>query len=78
MAESLPANATWQWDYIDHYLLDQQIIGNFLCQKWGDYKYFVTVCRFERVHELCTDMAQRRGDDFRFWVPRALSDVRLS
>ena len=23
------------------------------------------------------DLAQRRGDEFRFWVPRALNDVGL-
>lgn len=30
---------------------------------------------FRRVHGSLTDMAQRMGDEFRFWVPRALNDV---
>ena len=41
MAESLPPNPVWQWDYIDHYRLDERIIGGFLTEKWGNYKYYV-------------------------------------
>ncbi|KAF6229254.1 hypothetical protein HO133_007370 [Letharia lupina] len=56
MSESVSANAVWQYDYIDHYRLDENIIGGFLDRKWGHYKYYV----------------RRKGDEFRFWVPRAL------
>ena len=41
MSESVFANAIWQYDYIDHYRLDETIIGRFLYQKWGNYRYFV-------------------------------------
>lgn len=41
MPESVPANAVWQYDYIDHYRLDKNIIGGFLDEKWGKYKYYV-------------------------------------
>ena len=44
MPESVPADAKWQWDYIDHYHLDEAIIDGFLVRKWGLYKYFVKVC----------------------------------
>ncbi|KAK0517246.1 hypothetical protein JMJ35_000401 [Cladonia borealis] len=57
MTESVFANAIWRYDYIDHYRLDEAIIGGFLYQKWGGYKYFV----------------KRKGEEFRFWVPRALT-----
>lgn len=58
MAESVSENASWQYDYIDHYRLDENIIVDFLEQKWGRYRYYV----------------RRMGDEFRFWVPRALND----
>ena len=42
MAESVSANAKWQYDYIDHYRLDEKIIGGFLSEKWGKgYRYYV-------------------------------------
>ena len=42
MAESVSANAVWQYDYIDHYRLDEKIIGGFLSEKWGkSYRYYV-------------------------------------
>ena len=41
MAESVPANAVWQYDYIPHYRLDETVISGFLSQKWGKYKYYV-------------------------------------
>lgn len=41
MSESVSANAVWQYDYIDHYRLDENIIGGFLDRKWGHYKYYV-------------------------------------
>ena len=42
MAESVSANAKWQYDYIAHYRLDKEIIGGFLSKKWGNgYKYYV-------------------------------------
>ena len=46
MSESLPANAIWQYDYIDHYRLDEYIISRFLRQKWGNYHYYVKVGGF--------------------------------
>lgn len=55
--DSVAPNASWQYDYIDHYRLDENIINGFLKRKWGAYKYFV----------------KRKGDEFRFWVPRALT-----
>lgn len=58
MSEPVSANADWQYDYIDHYRLDEKIISGFLGKKWGEYKYYV----------------KRKGDEFRFWVPRALDD----
>ena len=30
---------------------------------------------FGRVHGCSTDLAQRKGDEWRFWVPRALDNV---
>ena len=41
MPESVSANAVWQYDYIDHYRLDEKIIAGFLNEKWGGYKYYV-------------------------------------
>lgn len=41
MSESVSANAKWQYDYIDHYRLDENIIEGFLNGKWGNYRYFV-------------------------------------
>lgn len=58
MPESVSANAKWLYDYIDHYRLNENIIDGFLYEKWGKYKYCI----------------KRRGDEFRFWVPRALND----
>ena len=46
MTELVFANAIWQYDYIDHYRLDEAIIGRFLYQKWGNYKYFVKARAF--------------------------------
>lgn len=59
MSESVSANAVWRYDYIDHYRLDESIIAAFLNAKWGDcYNYFI----------------RRKGDEFRFWVPRTLDN----
>jgi hypothetical protein len=42
MPESVSEDANWQYDYIDHYRLDEEIINSFLCRKWGEhYKYYV-------------------------------------
>lgn len=42
MAESVLEAAKWRYDYIDHYRLDEEIIGGFLKRKWGEsYKYYV-------------------------------------
>ncbi|KAI4224144.1 MAG: hypothetical protein LQ349_007289 [Xanthoria aureola] len=37
----MPANAVWQYDYIDYYRLDEKIIDQYLREKWGAYKYHV-------------------------------------
>ncbi|KAL8747822.1 MAG: hypothetical protein Q9184_007550, partial [Pyrenodesmia sp. 2 TL-2023] len=55
----MPTNAVWQYDYIDHYRLDEDIIDGYLRKKWGNYKYHV----------------KRSGDKYRFWVPRKLKKV---
>ncbi|KAL8649188.1 MAG: hypothetical protein Q9210_004552 [Variospora velana] len=52
----MPINAVWQYDYIDHYRLDEDIIDRYLKEKWGNYKYHVKLS----------------GDKYRFWVPRKL------
>ena len=77
MPDPLPANAEWQYDYIDHYRLDVNIIDSFLCGKWGNYKWNVKAggCQGKSMDDLCTDLAQRKGDEFKFWVPRALDKV---
>ncbi|KAL8792767.1 MAG: hypothetical protein Q9195_004654 [Heterodermia aff. obscurata] len=59
MLEKVAANKQWKYDYIDHYDLNEMIIGGYLREIWGNYKYFV----------------ERSGDDFRFWVPRKLKEV---
>lgn len=41
MPESVDPNANWDWDYIHHYRLDEDIINNFLSGIWGEYKYYV-------------------------------------
>lgn len=47
MSESMPTDAVWQYDYIDHYRLDEDIIDRYLREKWGNYKYHVKViCTF--------------------------------
>ncbi|KAI4224016.1 MAG: hypothetical protein L6R36_004986 [Xanthoria steineri] len=52
----MPANAVWQYDYIDYYRLDEKIIDQYLREKWGLYKYHVKLV----------------GDKYRFWVPQKL------
>ncbi|KAL8919648.1 MAG: hypothetical protein Q9208_006680 [Pyrenodesmia sp. 3 TL-2023] len=59
MSDSMPSNAVWQYDYIDHYRLDEDIIDGYLRGKWGNYKYHVKLS----------------GDKYRFWVPRKLKKV---
>ena len=80
MSESISANAVWRYDYIDHYRLDESIIAAFLNAKWGDYyNYFIKARKFSFYASQTSiaeaDLAQRRGDEFRFWVPRTLDDV---
>jgi hypothetical protein len=42
MPEPVSEDANWQYDYIDHYRLDEEIIKRFLSRKWGEnYRYFV-------------------------------------
>ncbi|CAF9928578.1 MAG: hypothetical protein HETSPECPRED_006887 [Heterodermia speciosa] len=59
MPEPVAANTQWQYDYIPEYNLSEKVIGGYLKEIWGNYKYFV----------------ERKGDDFRFWVPRRLYKV---
>ena len=79
MSESVSANAVWRYDYIDQYRLDKSIIAAFLNAKWGDYKYFIQARKFSfyasHMSMAEADLAQRKGDEFRFWVPRALDSV---
>ena len=47
MSESVSANAVWQYDYIDHYRLDENIIRGFLDRTWGgNYRYYVKARAF--------------------------------
>ena len=79
MSEPVSANAVWRYDYIDHYRLDETIIATFLIAKWGKYKYRVKARKFSfyasQMSMAEADLAQRKGDEFRFWVPRALDNV---
>ncbi|KAL8934994.1 MAG: hypothetical protein Q9211_004939 [Gyalolechia sp. 1 TL-2023] len=45
MAEPVSPGAKWRYDYIDHYRLDEKIIEDFLTEKWGAYKFKVTIPR---------------------------------
>ncbi|KAI4119137.1 MAG: hypothetical protein LQ338_007320 [Usnochroma carphineum] len=62
MPESISANAVWQYDYIDHYRLSEDIIDNFLREKWGRFRYYVRL----------------EGEKYRFWVPRALDEASIT
>lgn len=79
MPESVSANAAWRYDYIDQYRLDENIIATFLNAKWGNYRYFIRARKFSfyasQMSMAEADLAQRMGDEFRFWVPRALDNV---
>lgn len=78
MTEPVPADAVWAYDYIDHYRLDEKIIGNFLETKWGRYMYCVKARSAQPTNLQVgrpADLAQREGDLFRFWVPRPLNEV---
>lgn len=47
MPEPVSKDASWRFDYIDHYRLDEEIIKSFLCRKWGEcYQYYVKACGF--------------------------------
>ncbi len=54
MSEPIPANAVWQYDYVDHYRLDEEIIDKYLREKWGNYKYHVKVIGSFPVGIRCT------------------------
>lgn len=54
MPESVSANAVWRYDYIDHYRLDENIIDDFLCEKWGNYKYYVKARGYHASPRECT------------------------
>ena len=43
MPESISPNAVWDYDYVDHYRLNKDIINAFLTRKWGNYKYYIKV-----------------------------------
>ena len=43
MPEKVTANAPWKYDYIPAYNLTEKIIGGYLKEIWGNYKYFVEV-----------------------------------
>ena len=43
MPEKFAATAQWQYEYIPEYNLNEKIIGEFLKEIWGNYKYFVEV-----------------------------------
>lgn len=43
MSDPMPANAVWQYDYIDQYRLDEKIVDKYPREKWVDYKYHVKV-----------------------------------
>lgn len=55
MPESVSANAAWQYDYIDHYRLDENIIDGFLYEKWGNYKYCIKARGFHASPRPMTD-----------------------
>lgn len=77
MSDPMPANAVWQYDYIDQYRLDEKIIDKYLREKWGDYKYHVKVtCTFPiGSGASLIDLRQLVGDKYRFWVPKRLNKV---
>ena len=77
MSDPMPANAVWQYDYIDYYRLDEKIIDQYLREKWGAYKYHVKViCTFQMgPGAWLNDSRQLVGDKYRFWVPQKLSKV---
>lgn len=77
MTDPMPVDAVWLYDYIDHYNLDEEIIGKHLREKWGAYTYYVEViCTFQiGSGAWLNDSRQRRDDQYRFWVPRKLSNV---
>ena len=49
MPETVGANASWNYDYVPAYGLNKEIIGEYLKEIWGSYKYFVEV-RYWRLH----------------------------
>ena len=78
MPEEVASDARWRYDYCPEYNLDKDIINTYLKSIWGNYKYFVEVSPAswrDMFRDDCLNFLQRRGDDFRFWVPRELSRV---
>lgn len=53
MPEPVAANTQWQYDYIPEYNLSEKVIGGYLKEIWGNYKYFVEVSPFVTA-SLCT------------------------
>lgn len=61
MPESVSPNAVWQYDYIDHYRLDENIIDGFLYEKWGNYKYCIKACAFHASPRRTTNVVVAQG-----------------
>ncbi|KAG8525557.1 uncharacterized protein KY384_009201 [Bacidia gigantensis] len=49
----------WKYDYISAYQLKKETVERYLTELFGDYKFFV----------------QLQGDNFKFWVPRKLTNL---
>lgn len=43
MPETVAANRRWDYDYIPEYNLTEKIVGGYLKELWGNYKYYVEV-----------------------------------
>ena len=39
----MSSSSKWQYDYVEHYNLDANIIEKYLRERMGNYKFFVTV-----------------------------------
>lgn len=83
--ESKTADEDYQWDTIEAYRLNKDIIDGFLVKTFGYCEYFTQVrpslwMRLAQL-EICVDRSrvQLATDKFQFWVPRKLTEVtRLS
>ena len=77
MPEPVDPSRPWKYDYIGHYDLNVTMIETYLKTIWGNYKYYVEVDQraIGSLARYLSNSEQRRGDDFRFWVPRKLKTV---